>query len=259
MVFDVPPSRREVIQTGTLGNDGMKTLRWVMGSITALALAALFTGGFHAFEVRRLHEQVSELERDRQRLIEYANRLSASRRVAQADVIEQFSDAQGRTVSAILWHEIDADGVFSEPREIEVLGDLVYFEAAVIKFEHRLVGEGDPQRGASLALFRRVFGEHQAAASALELNHALTARLRSENADAFDPRLWSLFWQMMENPGLAEKYGVRIAQCEAPAVRVKDGQVWEVTLDAAGGLNLRLLRERRNITDRNRLRCSPSA
>jgi hypothetical protein len=51
----------------------------------------------------------------------------------------------------------------------------------------------------------------------------------------------SLFWRMMEHPQLASQYGVRVAQCEAPAVILRKGQVWEITLDAAGGLNLRII------------------
>ena len=38
---------------------------------------------------------------------------------------------------------------------------------------------------------------------------------------------------------LAATFGVRVAQCEAPAVAVKPGQAWEVTLDAAGGVNIK--------------------
>lgn len=237
----------------------MSTLRWVVGAVSAIAVAALLSGGFRALEVRQLQGEISQLERDRQRLVEYAGRLRASRRVAQADVLEQRTDAQGRSVSAILWHEVDADGVLGSPQEIEVVGDLVYFEAAVIKFDHQLVGDGDAERGASLALFRRVFGEFQPAASAQQLNHSLTDRLTQESAETFDERLWAMFWRMMDDRRLAEKYGVRVAQCEAPAVRVKAGQVWEVSLDAAGGLNLRLVRERRDVTYRHRLRCEPAA
>jgi len=238
-------------------------VRWVRFTIgVAAAAGAVFFcwGGYQALEIRRLSSQVNQLERDRERLVEYARRLSASRRVAQADVIEQFTDQRGRVVSAIVWHEMEADGVLSAPQSIEVVGDLVYFEAAVIKFAHQLVGDGDARRGESLAVFRRVFGEHQPAASAAELNRSLTARLQGADRDgAFDVHLWALFWDMMDDPALAEQYGVRVAQCEAPAVRVKAGQVWEISLDAAGGLNLRLIRERRDVTYQHDLRGSPSA
>jgi len=237
----------------------MRTVRWVIGAVSAIAVALMMSGGFSAFELHHLKGEISQLEKDRQRLVEYAQRLTASRRVAQADILEQLPDVHGGSTSVILWHEVDADGVLGAPREIEVIGDLVYFEAAVIKFDPQLVGDGDAQRGASLAVFRRIFGEHQPAASAMELNQALTEQLRTENAATFDQRLWSMFWKMMDDPRLAEKYGVRVAQCEAPAVRVKSGQVWEVSLDAAGGLNLRLVRERRDITQQIGLRCPPSA
>jgi hypothetical protein len=47
---------------------------------------------------------------------------------------------------------------------------------------------------------------------------------------------------LVEEPSLAAKYGIRVAQIEAPAVPIRQGQLWEVTLDAAGGLNLKLVR-----------------
>ncbi len=223
----------------------MRAIRFWLAGLLALGGVFGLVGGYRAWEVRQLTAKVQELEQERQQLAEFAQRLSRSRRVAQVDVVDQLPDAQGRSVTAMIWHEIGEDGLLSAPLQLEVVGDLVYFEAAVIKFEHHHVGDADPGRSASLAVFRRVFGEHQAAASGPELNDALAPRLGlTDGEDAPDARLWDLFWRLMEDPQLAAKYGVRVAQIEAPAVRVRSGQVWEVTLDAAGGLNLRLLRDR---------------
>ncbi len=63
-------------------------------------------------------------------------------------------------------------------------------------------------------------------------------------AGADDPtgsqaRLWKRFWDLIESDALAEQYGVRVAQCEAPSARLRAGEIWEVSLDHAGGLNLR--------------------
>ena len=52
--------------------------------------------------------------------------------------------------------------------------------------------------------------------------------------------LWQGFWDLIEDARLREELGVRVAQIEAPAVPLDEGQIWEVTLDAAGGLNLTL-------------------
>jgi len=98
-------------------------------------------------------------------------------------------------------------------------------------------------------VFRRIFGDRQIAALVPNLNQASRPAASGDGSDEqFEVRLWDLFWQFMGDPKLAEQYGVRVAQCEAPAVRIKPGQIWEVALDAAGGLNLRLIGERKEIT-----------
>lgn len=201
--------------------------------------------GMRSWEVSRLAAQVEELQQQREQLVEYVRRLKASRRVAQADVLQQFPDENGRTMSVIRWSEIGLDGTLGEPQILEAVGRQVYFEAAVIKFDLDAVGKGDPERGVSLALFRRVFGEDQAAASVAEIDRATRAPSPDRGTTGeFERRMWSLFWRLMDEPRLAEQFGVRVAQYEAPGVILRSGQIWEVTLDAAGGLNLKLVAQR---------------
>jgi hypothetical protein len=150
---------------------------------------------------------------------------------------------RGRVVTRLRWQEIGRDDELGEPVEVQVIGEQAYFEAFVIKFDHEHVGEGDQDRGASVALFRRIFGDQQAPDSAAPLE-----QLRGmATFDAVGPpspkeRLWARFWEFAEQPATAAQYGVRVAQLEAPAVKVQEGQVWEVTLDAAGGINLKLIK-----------------
>ena len=227
----------------------MRWMKFAIGSALAIAGTVLVTVNMRTLEIRRLAAQVDALEQQRQELRDYVRRLSASRRVAQIDVIDQRPDQRGQPVSAIVWHEIGRDGVLSEPQTVEVVGELMYVEAAVIKFDHDAVGKGDPEKGGSVAVFRRIFGDRQIAALVPNLNQASPPAASGDGSDEpFEARLWELFWRLMSDPKLAEQYGVRVAQCEAPAVRIKPGQIWEVTLDAAGGLNLRLIGERKEIT-----------
>jgi hypothetical protein len=227
----------------------MRWIKFAIGSALAIAGTVLVTVNLRTLEIRRLTAQVDALEQQRQELRDYVRRLSASRRVAQIDVIDQRPDQRGQTVSAIVWHEIERDGVLSDPQTVEVVGELMYVEAAVIKFDHDTVGKGDPEKGGSVAVFRRIFGDRQISALVPNLNQASRPAAPGEGSDEpFEVRLWNLFWQLMSDPKLAVQYGVRVAQCEAPAVRIKTGQIWEVTLDAAGGLNLRLIGERKEIT-----------
>lgn len=223
-------------------------MRWMKltVSLAIVAVAALlFVQRFDPPDVRRLQSQVDELERERAELLAYAERLTASRRVAQVDVVRQRIDSLGRTVTTLLWQEIRSDGLLAPPRAIEAVGSLVYFEALLIKFEYGFVGAGDAQRGTSLALFRRVFGDAQSPDSATQLD-PLTPPLAIEHDTpaTFSNRLWRRFWEFVEDPKLAAEYGVRVAQVEAPAVLLEEGQVWEVRLDAIGGLNLQKIGKR---------------
>lgn len=249
--------------------------KFATGVFAAAAGVSLVGYSLSDRQVRELEAQVSRLERERELLRDYAKRLSVSRRVAQITVLDKFPDQYGDPVNRILWQEIGLDGRLGLPQEIEALGELVYFEAAVVKFEHDLVGAGDPDRGFSVAVFRRVFGELQSAAAApflqtlpihppSEQNPPVAPsrqqlvdwgssgggspasgsdrlRLHQPDGDVSHGGIDGLFWQMMENPQLASQYGVRVAQCEAPAAILRKGQVWEITLDAAGGINLRII------------------
>lgn len=220
----------------------MKSLKLPLMATGVVALVGLMVVQFSNFEARRLRNKVAELEREKSQLVEYADRLSASRRVAQVNVLAQRPDEAGRPITSLLWQEIGQQGVLAEPRNLEAVGTLVYFEAFVLKFAHRYIKEGDPQRSTSLALFRRVFGDRQEPDSAPQFDRTVRPPLdESEATGSLHARLWSRFWEFVDDPRLAAEYGVRVAQCEAPAVPLREGQIWELTLDAAGGLNLHKL------------------
>lgn len=220
----------------------MRWVRFVLGCTALAALGGLLAVKLGVYELTRLRQRVDQLEQERARLVEYAQRLSASRRLAQMEVLEQRTAPDGQVVTGLLWQSIQPSGLLDRPLRIEVQGTQVYVEALVLKFEHRHVAEADPQRGASLALFRRVFGDRQAPETAREFERAGPP----VSAGSADPHagLWARFWALVDDPKLAARYGVRVAQCEAPSVRVRPGQVWEVTIDAAGGLNLKHVADR---------------
>lgn len=213
-------------------------------ALPVLGAGIMFTT-LRSWDVRRLTAQVAELEEQREQLRTFISRLKASRRVAQADVLQQYMDEKGRPISVIRWNQIGLDGTLEEPQTIEAAGRLVYFEAAIIKFDLDLVGQGDPEKGASLALFRRIFGEDQAASSTADLERRIRPPAPTGGpANDFEQNLWDRFWELMDDPKLQEQFGIRVTQFEAPAVVLKAGQIWEVALDAAGGLNLRLIAQR---------------
>ncbi|MCC7293131.1 MAG: hypothetical protein IT449_13810 [Phycisphaerales bacterium] len=222
-------------------------MKWTSFSIKAglvlvLGVAAWMELG--SLQVARLTAQVNALEEEKERLRAFAERLQSSRRAAQLDVVRQYQDAQGRTRSVLVWQEIGKDGLLGRPLAVETIGSQVYVEGRVLKFEPKLLEQPHADEGASLVMFRRLFGDKQTPDSAIELDRATGPPIAPEDPMSSRQQLWDRFWELAENPELAKQFSVRVAQCEAPSVRVRPGQVWEVSLDTAGGLNLRKVAER---------------
>lgn len=210
-------------------------LRLAIGAILVGFGVGVGVNQFGAREVRKLTAQVEELEKEKSKLTDFVKRVSASRRVAQVDCVEQREDVDKRPIMVLRWQEIGKDGTLAAPQIVEAVGKQVYFEGMVVKFDTELVGQGDPDRSESLVMFRRIFGELQPPETGYDVSRAGSRGEQSKTEAA----LWDQFWKIVEDPKLAAQYGVRVAQCEAPAVPMSKGQTWEVNLDAAGGLNIR--------------------
>lgn len=223
----------------------MKWISFAVGS-TFLAGAAVFTAvKFGDYERIQLAREVERLEEERQQLVDYAMRMASSRRVAQAEVVRQYENALGQTVSTLIWQEIGPEGELGNPVAAEVVGKQAYFEAMIIKFDHRYIQEADPARGSSLALFRRIFGDQQTAEGAPELAALARPPRRSDTPESkLHAELWARFWEMIDDPALAAQYGARVVQIEAPAIPLRENDIWEVTLDAVGGLNVKKIGRR---------------
>jgi hypothetical protein len=130
-------------------------------------------------------------------------------------------------------------------RSMVLPGEEVYIDALVVQFERKFVEEGDGLRGKSLLLFRRAFGDRQQPVQGTPLFTAQPESLVPEllQVDSapteFEKKIWTKFWDYMNDPKLAAADGVRVAQGEAPHVKPVAGQVYQLRLRASGGLEIR--------------------
>lgn len=218
----------------------MKWTRYIVAAFAVTGIAAISSFQFGVFEMHRLHTRIDELEKEKGELQDFAKRLGATRRVAQVDVLSQDVADDGTTRTSMRWQQRVENDVLGVPEPIEIIGTQAYFEAFVIKFAVENVGKGEPNRDTSLCLFRRAFGDKQSPESGAILDRSAPPLIAGEAEEASrHSKLWARFWNIVDSPQVAAEFGVRVAQIEAPAVPVRPGEVWEITLDAVGGLNLR--------------------
>ena len=217
--------------------------RWLRLTISAVVVTVAGAWSlvrFGSHEVARLTQRTSELEREKQELHEHIQRLGASRRVAQVSILDQLPGEKGQTLTRLRWQEIRTDGPLPSSMTADIIGKQLYVEGLVVKFDPDSVAKGDAERGQSVVLFRRVFGDQQNPQFGYSLAEG-DDPTQGRVTDSPQAAIWKRFWELVDDPSLAKKYSVRVAQYEAPSVPVKPGQTWEITLDAAGGLNFKKL------------------
>ncbi len=219
-----------------------RVFKMMIGCAMLAVFAFVASDQLSAIKIRRLESRIGELEKEMTELKLYADRIQASRRVAQVNVTEQRPGDANGPVTVLRWQQIGPDGALGPPEIVEVRGTQVYIEALVLKFEYDLIGNAEKDRETNLALFRRAFGDYQAPITGYPLDQtAPTFTTASPSEFALQKQIWDRFWSFATDTELARQYGVRVAQIEAPSMRMTTGQVWEITLDAAGGLNMKLL------------------
>jgi hypothetical protein len=131
-------------------------------------------------------------------------------------------------------------------RALELPGEEVYVDALVVQFDRELVEAGDGTRGKSLLLFRRAFGDRQQPVDGVPLFNAEAtestfvpelARVDALPSD-YEKQIWAKFWEYANDPKAAAAMGIRVAQGEAPHVKVVKNQVYKLTLRKSGGLQI---------------------
>lgn len=194
-------------------------------------------------QVDELNKQLDELQRENQRLNTALRLLKVDHRVAQIDVLSQEGSAEkGDLATHFTFVELDGEGnPLEQPRQFRVAGDMVYIESWVVKFGDEYVEQGDPLRSTSLCLFRRVFGEAQRPVDGYRLDRdgtQPTAYRTGHEPSELEKEIWSRFWELANDPGEAQKLGVRVVHGEAPFQKVVPGKRYKVLLRASGGLSI---------------------
>ena len=213
-------------------------MRKLLLAATALAILAAILGWSLFLRERR----AGDVERDNRRMRDMIARLGTEFRVADVVVTSQEGPRGRDRRTTFRFLAYDRMGNALQPRSYTIAGDVAYFDALVLKFEDRYVGDADALRGRSLHLFRRVFGEYQAPDDGFPLDAAsvdgVPEALRV-GAGNFEEELWRDFWKFAADADFARTKGVRVAQGEAVYTRLEAGCTYRLTIEADGGINIR--------------------
>ncbi len=189
-------------------------------------------------DLQTLNQEMAQRLAARQEMVE---RLSRTRRVAHLSIEAQQLDPAGAIESTdVLLVELDEDGAELARQRFTLPGDVLTVDAWIVKFEFNDVAQGHPLAGHTLMLLRRVYSDRMRPIDGFPIDTpgAVPPAYAVGEMGHFQQRIWEHFWQIATDPKMAASMGVRVAQGEAVYKPVRVGQTYELSLDAAGGLNL---------------------
>lgn len=187
--------------------------------------------------------QIAALSKDVERLETSLALVKVDHRLAKLTVTDQGIDqSSGQPFSLVEFVELNDDGnPLDTPREFRVRGDLVYIDNWIVKFEDKYVEQADLERGTSLILFHRIFGDKQQPADGFPLDEQGTrpkAYASGGKMTDLEKKIWGDFWNIANDEKMAHELGIRAAHGGAVSMKVQKGKTYRVIMRSTGDLSI---------------------
>ncbi len=202
-----------------------------------IALAALALGTVFALFLLQGTRTLQELLTENKVLRSSLANLSREEQIGYARVLRQeYRDGYLYTTIRFVQTARDNPLQVLMEREYEIRGDIVHFDALIVRFDPKLVEDG---RERALFIWRRVYGEHTAPAEALPIEtHGaepvryaeVFSRLRVRDRQLF----WDHIWDLANDPDRLASMGISATYGNAVYTRLRPGLIYVFKLTASG-------------------------
>ncbi len=160
-------------------------------------------------------------------------------KIGYAKVLSQQTDANGLVTSTrVKFVETSRDDELKTvlSREYTVEGDIVHFDALIVKFGNRMVMDG---RRKSLYIWRRIYGEKMAPENGYQIEEKgqqpkryedLLKALPIKDRDLF----WSEIWNLANDPYRLRDYDIEAVYGNVTYAKLRKGLVYIFRITATG-------------------------
>ena len=208
-----------------------------LSTVLVIGVLAILLYRNHTAQDRRTAELVDE----NKQLQLVVDRLSDEARVAEMLVTDQ-KTVNGIPQTTLLFVEYARNHAALPPKVFTIAGNEVHLDAMVIKFDRDFVKQNDPLRGHSIALFTRIYGNHQSPDQGQTIDTPGQIPGYYQGTDPrvgdFETGLWKDFWKLADDEQYRQKMGVRVVDGEGPWWPCDPDKLYTITIESAGGLNV---------------------
>ena len=169
-------------------------------------------------------------------------RLGRDRRLARIEVLDREEGSEGEAPRTTLrFIELDDEGRELARRTWTLPGEVVHLDGWTARFPPGKVASGDDfLRDRTLVLLRRVYTDAMPPRDGLPIDTpgGVPDGYAGDRPARFEQAIWKKFWTLATDPGAAREAGLRVAQGEAVYKPMKPGEVYELRVEAVGGMTL---------------------
>jgi hypothetical protein len=146
-------------------------------------------------------------------------------------------------ITKIEFVDMDDEGKeIGKPKTFDIKGDMIYVDYLTVNFEDKYIASREINKETSIALFQRIFGEHQEPAKGFQLDTVgtqPTAYSRGSQMSKFEKDIWDDFWLIANDNKRAQELGIDAIQGKAVAIRAMPGKSYEIKLRSTGDITIR--------------------
>ena len=209
--------------------------KWI-GSL--MVLAALVTASILGISFYHSTASIHKLLTENHQLNKAVRNLTQEEQIGYATLQSQSRNDLGELESVVRFVQTAADNPQTTVSEqlFVVRGDIIYFDALIVKFTNEYVKDGTER---ALYLWRRIYGETTTPANGVAIEipgtaperyYTITESLHLKNRDIF----WEAIWELANEPTRLSDYGVQAVFGNAIYTRMQPGKVYIFKISASG-------------------------
>ena len=169
-------------------------------------------------------------------------RLEADSRVGEVLVTGvNLDEKTSQTNTTIKFLEYDSQGQPLQPKYFTFSGNIIQFQALVIRFDDIFIRNRDKMKGKSAYIFWKVFmldGKNTQEYEVTKMFAIPEGYKIKGIEDPFEEKLWKSFWSYALDPKQAKQMGLKNAQIEAPGTMFIPGHLYTIKIEHDGGLRI---------------------
>jgi hypothetical protein len=198
-----------------------------------------------AIELKRTSVDLAESNLQNQRLETSIKLLKVDRRIANLEVLDKGKDEDGNPFMEVGFTEVDEYGdELGSTKNYTIQGSKLYIDGWVVAFEDKYIEKADELRGASLFVFKSIYGDGEAPRDAQRLDTDSNARpgvYDSDEKSDFENQIWSDFWSVCNDVDKQQDLGIRTSHGQASYIMGKKGKTYQVELRASGKMGIKAI------------------